>query len=92
MRVGSLALDHLGFNINYKWIESFLFEGSPQFTGIIPRYDLLDIQANYEFPRLNTTLKVGASNILDNRHIETVGGPFIGRLAYVKLSYEFNRK
>ena len=92
VRLGGLSLDNLGFNINYKWIDSFLFEGSPQFTGIIPRYDLLDVQVNYFFPKLNTTLKIGASNILNNLHFETVGGPLIGRLGFVKLSYEFNKK
>jgi iron complex outermembrane receptor protein len=89
--IGGIKYDNLGFNINYKWVESFIFEGSPQFTGIIPRYDLLDIQANYEFPKIKTTVKIGASNILQNDHIETVGGPLIGRLAYIKLSYQLDR-
>ncbi len=91
-RISGIRTENLGFNINYKWIDSFLFEGSPQFTGIIPRYDLLDIQLNYEFKKINTTLKVGASNILDNLHFETVGGPLVGRLAYIKINYEFNKK
>lgn len=90
--IGNFSSDNFGFNINYKWIDSFLFEGSPQFTGIIPRYDLLDIQLNYEFDKINTTLKVGASNILENLHFETVGGPLVGRLAYVKLTYEWDKK
>lgn len=89
---GGFRSENFGFNINYKWIDSFLFEGSPQFTGIIPRYDLLDVQVNYEFKKINTTLKIGASNILDNLHFETVGGPLVGRLAYAKLSYAFDKK
>lgn len=89
--IGSFESNSFGFNINYKWIDSFLFEGSPQFTGIIPRYDLLDVQANYEFQKINTTLKIGASNILNNLHFETVGGPLVGRLAYVKLTYDFKK-
>lgn len=92
IRLGDFFTDNFGFNINYKWIDGFLFEGSPQFTGIVPRYDLLDVQVNYEFKRINTTLKVGASNILNNLHFETVGGPLIGRLGYVKLTYEWNKK
>lgn len=92
LKIGNFRSDDFGFNINYKWIDSFLFEGSPQFTGIIPRYDLLDIQVNYEFTKLNTTLKIGASNILENLHFETVGGPLVGRLAYVKLTYNFEKK
>jgi len=92
IQIGNFRSDNFGFNINYKWIEGFLFEGSPQFTGLIPRYDLLDFQVNYEFQKINTTLKIGASNILDNLHFETVGGPLVGRLGYVKLTYEFKKK
>lgn len=92
IRIGGFRSDNLGFNINYKWIDSFLFEGSPQFTGIVPRYGLLDFQVNYEFPKINTTIKIGASNILNNLHFETVGGPDVGRLAYAKISYEFKKK
>ena len=92
IEIGGFRSDNFGFNINYKWIDSFLFEGSPQFTGIVPQYALLDAQINYEFERINTTLKIGASNILDNLHFETVGGPLVGRLAYVKLNYQFDKK
>ncbi len=81
-----------GFNINYKWIEGFLFEGSPQFTGLIPTYDLLDAQISFPFDKINTTLKIGASNLLDNQQFQTYGGPVIGRLAYVSLLYEFKKQ
>ena len=91
IRIGGKTYNNFGFNINYKWIEGFLFEGSPQFTGFIPTYDLLDAQVNYEFDKINTTLKVGASNILDNQQFQTYGGPRIGRLAYVSITYEWNK-
>jgi len=84
-------LKDFGFSVNYKWIDGFLFEGSPQFTGFVPQYDLLDAQVNYHFNRLNTTLKIGASNLLDNRAFQTFGGPRIGRLAYVSLTYEWRK-
>jgi len=82
---------NLGFNINYKWMEGFLFEGSPQFTGPIPSYGLLDLQINGNFTNYHTTIKVGASNILDNRVFHSYGGPRIGRMAYITLTYEFNK-
>ena len=83
---------NFSFNINYKWINGFTFEGSPQFTGSIPTYDLLDAQVSYVFPKANTTLKVGASNVLDKRQFQTYGGPRIGRMAYVSLLYDFTKK
>jgi outer membrane receptor protein involved in Fe transport len=79
---------NFGFNVNYKWIKGFLFEGSPQFTGFIPSYDMLDAQMNYTFTKLDTTLKIGASNLLNNKSFQTYGGPRIGRLAYISLTYE----
>ncbi|MCC6726389.1 MAG: TonB-dependent receptor [Saprospiraceae bacterium] len=81
----------LGFNINYKWVQGFIFEGSPQFTGNISDYALLDAQLNYKFKTINTTVKIGASNILNNMAFQTYGGPRIGRLAYISLLYEWKK-
>lgn len=81
-----------GFNINYKWIDGFVFEGSPQFTGIIPSYSMLDAQVNWQVKKINTTFKLGASNILNNLTFQTYGGPRIGRLAYLSLLYDWNKK
>lgn len=58
-----LGLKRTGFNITYKWIQGFLFEGSPQFTGEIPTYDMVDAQWNVTFQRINTTFKIGATNL-----------------------------
>lgn len=84
-------IKHFGFNINYKWVQGFDFEGSPQFTGHIDSYDLVDVQVNRRFPRLYSTLKVGASNVLNNMHYEVYGGPKVGRVAYISLLFELNK-
>lgn len=92
INIGSRKIDNIGFNIVYKWIQGFLFEGSPQFTGYIPSYDLLDGQISYGFPKIHSTLKVGASNIMNKKQFQTYGGPRIGRMAYVSFVYDFVRK
>ncbi len=81
-----------GFGVNYKWVEGFVFEGSPQFTGFVPTFDLLDVQANAHIDQLNLTVKAGASNVLKNWHIETYGGPAVGRLAYISLLFEVDTR
>ena len=53
----------MGYSLNYKWVEGFLFEGSPQFTGEIPTYDMVDVQWNVRHVKWGTTLKIGASNL-----------------------------
>ncbi len=88
IKLGSHAIRNLGFNINYKWIQGFEFEGSPQFTGYIPTYSLLDAQVNYMIKKINLTVKVGASNVLNNLQYQTYGGPYIGRMGYLSLVYE----
>ena len=45
---------------------------------------------NYRFEAQGLTLKAGASNLLKNEHIETYGGPTVGRLAYMSLSLDVN--
>ncbi len=80
-----------GYSINYKWIEGFLFEGSPQFTGIVPTYTLLDAQLNYDWKVRNMNFKLGASNLLNNLQFQTYGGPRIGRMIYFTWLYEFSK-
>ncbi|MFK8057181.1 MAG: TonB-dependent receptor [Saprospiraceae bacterium] len=85
------AEQRLGFNSNYKWVDGFIFEGSPQFTGFIPAYGLLDAQVNMKIDKIDTTIKLGASNILNNKVFQTYGGPRVGRLAYASILYEFRK-
>jgi len=81
-------LRDFGFSINYKWVEEFMFEGSPQFTGIVPTYDLVDMQISKKLQQLNATIKVGSSNLLNNMHYEVYGGPYIGRMTYCSLLFD----
>jgi hypothetical protein len=77
-----------GFSINYKWVEGFVFEGSPQFTGLVPTYSQLDAQINKLIPAIYSTLKIGASNLLNNFTYQVYGGPRVGRMVYVSLQID----
>lgn len=74
-----------GFNITYKWIQGFMFEGSPQFTGSIPSYSLLDAQINWEVKKIYSTFKLGGSNLISKKNYQAYGGPGIGRLIYASV-------
>lgn len=60
-------IKNFGFGVNYKWVQGFTFEGSPQFTGFVPTYDQVDAQVNVYVPALKCTFKVGGSNIFGIR-------------------------
>ncbi len=77
-------------SINYKWIQGYQYEGSPQFTGNIPSYDLVDIQISKELIKLGATVKLGTTNLLNNLHYEVYGGPYIGRMTYCSILFNIN--
>lgn len=89
-RIGSKRIKDIGFNINYKWVQGFRFEGSPQFTGYVPSYSLLDAQLSYTHKKIYTTFKLGSSNVLNNKRYQTYGGPFIGRMIYFSLTFDMS--
>jgi len=79
-----------GFSVSYRWVQGFSYFGSPQFTGPVNSYGLVDAQISYNLPKLNSRIKIGASNILNNLHYEAYGAPLIGRLAYASFNYEIS--
>lgn len=90
LRFGSFELEHLGYNINWKWQSGFTYEGSPQFTGDVSEYGMLDLQVNKMIPVMHSTIKMGASNILNNQVYTVYGGPLIGRMAYISILVELD--
>ncbi len=84
-------LNNTGFSINYRWVEGFLFEGSPQFTGYVPTYDMVDVQISKYVPKIHSTFKLGASNLLNNKTYQVYGGPRIGRMVYFSVLFELDK-
>ena len=77
--------ERFSFNVNYKWVQGFKFEGAPQFTGSIPDYGMADAQISYAVEKWKSIFKLGASNILNNKVSMVYGGPRVGRLAYFSI-------
>lgn len=76
------ATKNLGFNIVWKWQDSFLWE-SPLVTGTVKKTNNVDAQITWRLPDIKSTIKIGGANVFNNRHIEYAGGPTIGALYYV---------
>lgn len=85
-------LNGFGFNINYKWVQGFYSEGSPQFSGNIPSYGLVDAQVNKYMDKAKLTVKLGASNLLNNSALQVFGGPYVGRVVYINVSFDLTQK
>jgi outer membrane receptor protein involved in Fe transport len=83
-------IKNVSFNVNFKWIEGFVYEGSPQFTGDVPTYWMLDAMISKEIPNYHTQIKLGASNLTNNLALQVYGGPRIGRMAYISLLFDIS--
>jgi outer membrane receptor protein involved in Fe transport len=78
--------DKLGFAVNFHWQSSFLWE-SAFGAGNIPAFSTLDAHITYALPRINTTLKLGASNLLNGYYTTSFGSAQIGGLYYFTIEY-----
>ncbi len=86
--VGPFHIINWSFSVNYKWIQGFEYEGSPQFTGYVPTYDMFDAQVSKTVPSIHTTFKLGASNLFNKKRFQVYGGPYVGRLAYFSATFD----
>ncbi|WP_167856790.1 TonB-dependent receptor [Hymenobacter aquaticus] len=73
---------HLTYALNYRWAEGHRQE-MPFATGTIRAYSSTDAYLGYALPELGTTLQAGVSNLFNANNIQIIGGPQIGRLAFL---------
>jgi outer membrane receptor protein involved in Fe transport len=81
------VVKNLGFNVVWRWQESFQWE-SPLANGEIAAYNTFDAQVTYKLPDLFTSVKLGGTNIFNNRYIQYAAGPTIGALYYVSITLD----
>ncbi len=85
---GNTALfKNFGFNVNYRWSDSYFWEASFA-DGPIPAYTVLDAQINYSVPSIKSVFKAGGSNILGDEYFTAIGTGNIGSIYY--LSWTIN--
>ena len=79
--------DNIGFNITYRWQTEFEWQSSFA-IGQVPAYGTLDAQVSYRLEPLKSVVKVGGSNLLNDYYIQSLGGPNIGAIYYISLTFD----
>ncbi len=79
--------DKIGFNVTYRWQEAFRWESSFA-VGDVPSYTTLDAQVSIKLPEIYSVLKIGGSNLFGDNYIQSLGGPNIGTLYYVSITFD----
>lgn len=70
-----------------RWVDSFKMFG-PFVGSDVDQYEVVDLSTSWNFYG-HTTLAITVQNVLDNKHIEFVGGAEIGRLAIARVTQTF---
>ena len=69
---------NFGFNISGRWNSEYLWQ-STMVDGMIESATVIDAQINYSFPKLKSTLKVGAANLGGKEYVQVLGAGAIGK-------------
>ncbi len=84
---GSRFWKNLDFNTNFHWVDAYVFQEFNR-VGPVNAYYTVDMMVAYTFKKQSTMLKIGGSNITNNRYIQALGSPTIGAMFYVSLLYD----
>jgi iron complex outermembrane receptor protein len=79
-------IPHAGAGISWKWQSSYYWQ-SFLVNGDVSAYSTLDAQVSYTFDKIHCKAKLGASNLLNNYYYSFLGGPSIGGMYYLTLTY-----
>ena len=84
---GQLLDRALSYNVNYRWVDSFLYE-STFATGTVPTAQTVDAQLGYTVKGLHSTLQAGVTNLFDTPNLQVYGAPNYGRIGYFGLLFD----
>ncbi|MDX5470524.1 MAG: TonB-dependent receptor, partial [Bacteroidota bacterium] len=78
---------NMGFNLALRYQSEFRWESSFA-RGDVPAVTTLDAQLSYKVSSMKSIIKVGGSNLANNRYILNFGGPTIGAIYYVSINFD----
>jgi outer membrane receptor protein involved in Fe transport len=78
--------ENLGFSVAYRWQDAFLWE-STFARGEVPAFGVTDAQVSYSIKPLKSIIKIGGSNIFNERYFANYGAPTIGGIYYVSVTF-----
>ncbi len=84
---GRKIFNNLGFYVNYRWQDEFLWESSFG-NWNVPEYGVLDAQINYKIAVIKTIVKLGGTNLFGGDFRTNLGGPFVGQQYYLSLTFD----
>ena len=78
---------NIGFKISLRTRSSYLWESNLG-DGEVMDYFNMDVQINWRLTGIQSMLKFGMSNLGNSYYANIFGGPRIGALPYIQLTYD----
>lgn len=78
---------NFGFNVNWRWQKAYFWSSSFA-SGNVSDFGTVDAQISLKVPKVNSTVKLGGSNILNKYYSTSFGNPQIGGVYYISLVYD----
>lgn len=86
----SRVFDNIGFNVAWRWQDAYDWYGTfnQMRPGRIDAYHIVDAQVSYKLLPVNSVVKLGASNLFNNKIYQAYGSPSIGAIYYVSVTFD----
>lgn len=79
--------DNLGFNVTYRWQDAYVWQSSIG-EGVVDAFGTVDAQISYKLDQYKTILKIGGSNLLNERYTTSLANPSLGAIYYFSLTFD----
>jgi iron complex outermembrane recepter protein len=79
--------EKLGFGVTYRYQTAFRWESSFA-QGLVPEIHTFDAQVSYKLKDLKSIVKLGGSNLFNQRYTYNFGGPMMGAIYYVSITFD----
>lgn len=81
---------NVGFNIAWRWQDAYDWTSTfnQMIPGRIEAHSIFDAQVSYKILPIKTIIKLGASNLFNNKVYEAYGSPSIGAVYYVSIVFD----
>lgn len=76
------VVENVGFNVSWRWSDAYFWQASFA-DGNVPAYHVVDAQVNYKVSFLDSTFKLGATNIGSHEYYQAIGTGYIGSMYYL---------
>ncbi|GLB52516.1 membrane protein [Neptunitalea chrysea] len=73
---------NVGFKVSWRWSDAYFWQASFA-DGDVPAFHVVDAQINYGIDFLNSSFKLGATNIGGNEYYQAIGTGRIGSMYYL---------